>query len=73
LLPLQLQVEFDAPTNNKASVAVFGDSIYNLYNSKNPNTASSKVNRYSIQPLQFHVHGERSGVATGACWHLLCQ
>jgi hypothetical protein len=61
LPPLQLQVEFDAPKDNKASVVVFGNSVYNLYNAKHPNTAAWPVNRYSVEPLQFHVHGEEGG------------
>lgn len=58
--PLQIQVEFSAPTNGNASVVVAGDSIYTLYNSSDPN--SDTVTRFSVEPLQFHFHGAREGM-----------
>jgi hypothetical protein len=49
-------VEFDAPTDGSASVAVAGDSVFGLYNATNPNGASTR--RFNVQPLQFHFHCE---------------
>jgi hypothetical protein len=63
-LVLQVQVEFDVPADNKASVVVLGNSIYNLYDGKDASKA--KAQRYKVEPLQFHFHSERRpGAALG--------
>lgn len=58
-----VQVEFDSPKNNKASVVYFGDSIYTLYNSTKLNSANAK--RVNIEPLQFHFHATSEHLLSG--------
>nr|AXF41550.1 carbonic anhydrase CAH200 [Chlorella sp. ArM0029B] len=58
-----VQVEFDSPKNNKASVVYFGDSIYTMYNSSSLN--SRKAKRVNIEPLQFHFHATSEHLLSG--------
>ncbi|PSC76157.1 carbonic anhydrase [Micractinium conductrix] len=58
-----IQVEFDSPEGNDASVVYFGDSIYNMYNKKDPN--SGKPKRVNIEPLQFHWHATSEHLLSG--------
>ncbi|KAL4422418.1 hypothetical protein ABPG75_008615 [Micractinium tetrahymenae] len=45
-----IQVEFNEPIGNKASVVYYGDSIYTLYNASS--IKASKAHRVNVEPLQ---------------------
>lgn len=63
--PLQVQVEFDSPKGNDASVVYYGDSIYTLYNASRLETRKGK--RVKVEPLQVSARnrgvGDRPEVA----------
>ncbi|KAL4422417.1 hypothetical protein ABPG75_008614 [Micractinium tetrahymenae] len=59
-----VQVEFDSPKGNKASVVYYGDSVYTLYNSSSLSN-SRKIRRVNVEPLQFHFHSTSEHLLSG--------
>lgn len=70
-----IQVEFNEPIGNKASVVYYGDSIYTLYNASS--LKASKAHRVRVEPLQFHFHSTSehllSGTSTLLEFHLVTK
>ncbi|KAL4436123.1 hypothetical protein ABPG77_005571 [Micractinium sp. CCAP 211/92] len=58
-----IQVEFNEPIGNKASVVYYGDSIYTLYNASS--LKASKAHRVKVEPLQFHFHSTSEHLLSG--------